>query len=258
LEDGQVVNAGNIDENLNSFFSFIGNQSSEGHPYKNLTSIILNELLKKTFAYGSYNANDLLKRIISLGRSKHLLFFSGNEKLQNLAEKYNLTGTIKTTDGDYLLINDAIFSPKRSSWNLSQNVTKTIELKDDQLLTELKIEFEGQPEIGSPTGAGNLHFVRVYVPQGSKLNGSEGSAEAVGQSEDFEKTVFSAVLTLEPAKKKTLFLKYSSPKPKMEEDVYKLLVQKQPGTGNFKYNLKIGDKTEELTLSEDKEIIIKP
>jgi len=257
LEDGQVVNAANIDQNLNGFFSFIGNQSSEGRPYKNLTSIILNELLKKTFAYGSYNANDLLRKIISLGKSKHVLFFSGNEKLQNLAEKYNLTGTLKTTAGDYLLINDAVFSPKRSSWSISQKVTKTTELKDDQMLTELKIEFEGRPETGSPTDESRLHFVRVYVPKGSKLNGSEGARETVEQGEDFEKTVFSAILVLEPAKKKTLILKYSSPRPKMEDGVYNLLVQKQPGTGDFQYNLKIGFKTEEFTLSEDKEIKFK-
>lgn len=258
LEDGQVVNAANIDQNLNTFFSFVGDQSNASHPYKNLTSIILNELLKKTFAYGSYNANDLLRKIISLGKSKHVLFFSGNEKLQSLAEKYNLTGTIKSTDGDYLLINDAVFSPKRSSWSISQNVAKTTELKDGQMLTELKIDFEGQPETGSPSNGSNLHFVRVYVPKGSKLIGSEGSAETTGQSEDFEKTVFSAVLILEPAQKKTLVLKYSSPKPKMEDGVYKLLIQKQPGTGDFKYRISLGGNYQEFDLAGDQEIIIKP
>ena len=183
--------------------------------------------------------------------------YSSNESLQRLAEKYNLSGIVKNYDGDYLLINDAVFSPRRSNWHINQEVTKTTEIKDSQLANGLKIEFTAQPKPDSPEGVGNLHFTRIYVPKGSILIGADGASEPVSTGEDLDKTVFTALIKLEPNQKKTLTLNYTSPKPKFDNGQYKLLIQKQPGTGDFRYTVKINDQPEEFNLSEDKEISIK-
>ena len=257
LEDGRVINAQNVDETLDGFFSFVGNQSLESRKYKNLTSILLNELLKKSFSYSTHNFNELIQKIMAMAKSKHLLFYSTDEKLQTLAEKYNAAGSIRNFDGDYLLVNDAVYSPNRSNWNVNQTVTKTTEVRNGKLITRLTIELEGHPRPKSPADAGNSHFIRIYVPKGSILTNAIGSKEPTLQKEESEKTVFSSVITLDPNQKKTLTINYTSPKPSFENGRYKLLIQKQPGTENFKYTITVGSEVEELVLSEDKEIEIK-
>lgn len=257
LENGESINSGNVESVLDNFFLLIGNQSAESRKYKDLTSILLNELLKKTFAFGTYNTNTLLQKVLKAGAGKHIIIYSTNEVLQSLVEKYKLSGLIKNYNGDYLLVNDAIFSPRRSNWKINQNVTKVTKINGDNLENELKIEFEIQPEIGSPTDTGNIHYVRIYVPKGSKLTSSDGTLEKISESEDLEKTVFAAVIKLEPNVKKILTLNYNSPKPKFDAEQYKLLIQKQPGTGDFKYTIKINDQFQEFNLSEDREIQVK-
>ncbi|MEK7611519.1 MAG: DUF4012 domain-containing protein [Patescibacteria group bacterium] len=256
LDNGELINSGNIEATFDSFFLFIGDQSAESRKYKDITSVILNELLKKSFSYSTYNASGLLQKVLSLGAAKHILIYSPNEGLQKLVEKYGLSGALKDYAGDYLLINDAIFSPQRSNWRVSQEVEKTVKIEADQLVNELGIEFMAKPEPGSPPDVGNLHFVRVYVPKGSKLIGAEGTTEPVITGEDFNKTVFTALVKLEPNQNKMFTLKYTSPKPQTPEGTYRLLIQKQPGTYDFKYTLKIEGKTEDVILSEDKTIEI--
>lgn len=252
--EGLVINAQNIDETLNGFFSFVGNQSPESRKYKDITSVLLNELLKKSFSYSTYNSNDLAQKILAMVKSKHLLFYSTDEKLQALAEKYNAAGAIRKFNGDYLQVSDAVYSQKRSNWNVNQNVTKVVKINGSNLENELKIEFEAKPETGSPADVGDTHYVRIYVPKGSKLTASDGSLEKVSESEDLEKTVFAAVVKLETNQKKNLTLNYTSPKPGFDDGRYKLLIQKQAGTGDFKYKVSLGGQSQEFNLSEDKEI----
>lgn len=254
LDNGEIINSGNIEATFDNFFLYIGDQSLQSRKYKDITSIILNELLKKTFSYSTYNASGLLQKVLSLGAAKHMLVYSPNEGLQKLAEKYGLSGALKDYAGDYLHINDAIFSPQRSNWRISHKVEKTVKIEGDQLVNELKIEFTAKPGPGSLPGTGTLHFVRVYTPEKSKLVGAEGTTEPVITGEDFNKTVFTALVKLEPSQNKLFTLKYVSPKPKTPEGIYRLLIQKQPGTQNFKYKISLDSKSQEFELSEDKEI----
>ncbi|MDD1463708.1 hypothetical protein MEO39_27425, partial [Dolichospermum sp. ST_sed2] len=86
-------------------------------------------------------------------------------------------------------------------------------------------------------------YTRVYVPQGSGLISSVGIMEndklkggrpgEVEITEELEKTVFGGFISIEPQEQGELIYTYKLPdsiSKQIENDEYKLLVQKQGGT----------------------------
>ena len=239
---------------FSDFFFVVGNDTTDSRKNKNLTSIILNELLKKMFAYSSYDVNDLVNQFKSQGLGKHILVNFYTPKLQDFSEKYDLSGQIKSYSSDYLQVNHSLFSDRRFNWNLLENVTKSTEPQKDNVVSTLVIELTGNPHFDQ-SGIENVDdWLRVYVPQGSRLTESQGFSEEVKVGEDLGKSYFAGLVKLGANKKSTLTIKYQLPKSLIPENEYRLLVQKQPGTADFKYKVSLGDKSQEFNLSQDKEI----
>lgn len=253
LDGGQVISKDNADEVFRNFFGVVGDKSMNSRKYKDLTSTLLNELLKKVFYFSTYNAGGLLERVLTLGEGKHFFLYVDNQKLDSLAQKYNLTGTVKDSASDYLMVNSAVFSPKRINWDITQTVIKGAEDDGGKIISSLTVETEAKPlDAASQNLAEAKFLVRVYVPQGSSLISSAGARGAVETREELGKTVFYAPVALEAGKKSVLEIKYKTPVPSGGK--YTILVQKQAGTADFKYKVSFGGKTQEFNLSRDKVI----
>ena len=82
---------------------------------------------------------------------------------------------------------------------------------------------------------------------------SKGSNQPVTTSEELDKTVFDAFITVNPQNSRVLSFEYEIPyNPK---DEYKLLIQKQPGAKDFLYKISIdGHKEPEFELTSDVEL----
>lgn len=255
LEDGTQVDADNVDGFLNKFFLATGSRRPDDQRQKGATSYLLNELLKKTLATLPQTYSLLLPELHSLAQEKHLLLYFKNDQFQTLMEKYNLAGRVKDFDGDYLQINHGFFETERKSFNLNQKTNLEIKTQGEKIFHDLKLEVELKPAPATNRQAIALDLLRIYVPKGAKLTGSQGFSESVRQSEDLGKTVFASTLVLRENGKIVAQLQYETPRPNPEGG-YRLLVQKQPGMADSEYEIEFSGKVERINLRSDTEITI--
>lgn len=200
-------------------------------------------------------------------QEKHILLYFFDEEIQKAIEALNAGGRIRDYDGDYLHINDCNFAGAKSNMYIEQQVSQVIEIASDGTVTKtLTIDYKNPaPPSNCNLEAGELclnglyrDWLRVYVPKGSELIEASGSEIEVKTYEDLGKTVFEAFYgdqsPLRPEGKAQLQFKYKLPFKMKEAADYRLLIQKQPGTDNHEYLIKLGKKEEAFELNTDREI----
>jgi len=199
---------------------------------------------------------------------KHVLFYFPEEKIQKAVESFNIAGRIRDFDGDYFHLNDCSFSGSKSNLFIKENVTQVVEIgKDGKVTKTVTIEYTNPtPASNCNLEAGELclnapyrNWFRVYVPKGAKLLESAGSEVEMTTYEDLGKTVFEGFFgdkyPLRPEGSAKVTLKYELPLNMAKE--YKLLIQKQPGTDGFTYNIKVNNQKQNFVLDTDKELKFK-
>ncbi len=96
----------------------------------------------------------------------------------------------------------------------------------------------------------NRDYVRVYAPQGSKLTSSKGSEAKVNTFDELGKTVFDAFVQIRPQNNLTLTFEYDV--PKSFNNPIPMLIQKQPGTKDYLYTIKVsGSQKAKFDLTSD-------
>lgn len=208
----------------------------------------------------------LFQNFIKEVQEKHVLFYLFDEQAQSGIEALNAAGQIQEFDGDYLHINDTSFSGAKSNLFTDQAVEVNYEVGGDGKVTKtVTINYKNTHEPsdcnlergGLCLNAELRDYLRVYVPEGSKLVDSEGSEVKVETKEDLGKTVFEGFVTVRPLGKATYMLKYELPF-KVDGDVLPVLIQKQPGTHGNEYTIKVNGKTvDKFPLLTDKELELK-
>lgn len=181
---------------------------------------------------------------------KHVLFYFKDEKVQSAMESFNLAGRIKEFDGDYLHINDTNFAGAKSNLYVQQETYLKVEPGKDGTVNTLTIKYKNPQKYDGWLNAPYRDWVRVYVPEGSTLIDSTGSETEVETSADLGKTVFEGFFILRPEGVTELTFQYKTP----VKGVYRILVQKQPGTEGHLYAVEVGGQKEEFNLAMDKEL----
>ena len=100
------------------------------------------------------------------------------------------------------------------------------------------------------------NWVRIYVPEGSKLISVEGLEKEYDSVSELGKTVFSGYFKLRPEGVSKVTFRYSLPFKKGTGD-YKMFIQKQAGTDAPLYTVRSSKDEQEFLLNTDKEIRIK-
>jgi len=198
-------------------------------------------------------------------QEKHMLFYFFNEELQRAIEVLNAGGRIKDYDGDYLHINDSNFAGAKSNMFIRVNVSQDIKIESEgKIVKTVTIDYKNpEPPSNCNLEAGELclnglyrDWVRLYVPKGSELIEVSGSEVEAITYEDLGKTVFEAFYgdkaPLRPQGKAQLVFKYKLPF-KAKGD-YQLLIQKQPGTYGYEYQIRLGGRQEAFELKTDREL----
>ena len=247
----------NITYQLELYATVIGSKLEKRGGRKDLIGVLMQQILQKAFSQSSKQYGQFIAKVWQEATEKHLLFYWHSESTQRLAEKYNFAGRIVDFDGDYLHVNDANFAGRKANWYIVEKVNKSVERQGDKLISTVEINYENTGDYNSDFNTGYRDYVRVYVPKGSKLLGSDGSLNGTEQIEELGKTVFASYMAVDPKKTAKLVLKYELPSGLLKDGTYHLLVQKQPGTGNFLYEVKAGKKTEKVELITDKEVNLK-
>ena len=229
----------------------------------------------------------LFQMLITEINNKHVLTYFHDPATQKAAESFNMAGRIMTASEsaavfkyqegqgwDYLHINQANMGGAKSNMYVTEKVTKETTVNSDGTIkTKLTIDYKN-PYPGSDCGleSGGLclnaplrNWLRVYVPSGSTLVESRGTqspkekkAETMSTFDSLGKTVFQGFLVVDPLGTAKVELTYTSG-VKQVGAAYKLLIQRQPGSDDQQFILKLNGRTrEDATLLTDKEFVFNP
>jgi len=226
----------------------------------------------------------LFQMLITEINDKHVLTYFHDPATQKAAESFDMAGRIMTASEsaavlkyqegqgwDYLHINQANMGGAKSNMFITTKVTKDTTVNSDgTMTTKLTIDYKN-PYAGSDCGlaSGGLclnaplrDWIRVYVPAGSKLVDSRGTqsptekkAEAMSTFDSLGKTVFQGFLVVDPLATAKVELTYTSP-VKESNGSFKLLIQRQPGSDDQEFILKVNGATRsDAILLQDTEFV---
>lgn len=219
---------------------------------------ILGTLMQQILARSLGAATDKLPEFINAGvklaQGKHMMFYMKDQKLQEALNKLDWTGQVKPYTYDYLMINDSNFAGGKTNLYVRNKVNLDINIGDGGKVThKLSVTYSNPEEYKVWLNGINRTYVRVYVPKGAKLTSSKGSEVAVTAIEDdLGKSVFEAFIQVRPGSSRELIFEYDLPEP-FTGNLYDLVVQKQPGTKDFEYEIKLNGQTKEkFNLDTDK------
>jgi hypothetical protein len=174
-------------------------------------------------------------------------------KLQDALSQLNWTDKVKPTEGDFLAVNDSNFAGGKSNLYVTQEDLLEITTNGDTTHHKLTITYSNPQKYGAWLNAINRDYVRIYTPQGSKLTSSKGSEAKVNSFDELGKTVFDAFVQIRPQNNLTLTFEYDVPKKFSGQ--LPILIQKQPGTKDYKYTIKVnGTQKAQFNLSSDQDL----
>ena len=253
---------------------------------KDIIGVLLHAIMQQALGVSpSKYWGSLFQMLIAEINQKHIQAYMHDPTTQKGVESFNLGGRImqkgdtaavfKYDEGngwDYLNINNANMGGAKSNMFVSEKIIKDTTVKSDGTLqTKLTVDYKN-PYAGSDCGleSGGLclnaplrNWVRVYVPAGSKIDESRGTqspltgkAEGMKTYDSLGKTVFEGYLTVNPLGSAKLEITYSSP-VKSSDGKYRILLQKQAGTSDQDFLLRLNGKDKKkFLLQMDNEITL--
>lgn len=198
---------------------------------------------------------------------KNLLIYASTAREQALLKDFGYTGELKEYSGDYLYVNDSNFGGLKTNLYMNEGVEQILEKKEGGIWRKtVKITYYNPTPYDGWLSGYYKDFVRIYVPDGSKLISVDGALQIWTSKDTWAtsvqnptgwkengKTVFGAYFTLVPQKEHVLTFVYDLPAGVVGEGDYPLFLQKQPGTNIGLVKVQIGGTMESFDLSTDRE-----
>ena len=222
---------------------------------------IIGPLMNSILANAMGQPKDKLPKLFEAGFKslveKHVLFYLFDSKTQDAVSSFGIAGIIKSTNGDYLHINDANLGGRKSNLYVTNEISQEFSVgKDGYVEKTLTLTYKNPMKQDGWLNSVLPDWVRIYVPKGSTLISFDGAEDKAEPYEELGKTVFAGFFKLRPEGVSKLTLKYKLPIKGNAKEL-NLLIQKQPGLDAPLYTIKTGRNEEEFFLKTDKEIKIR-
>ena len=194
-------------------------------------------------------------------QEKHIQLYFTDPSLEIAADKLNFAGRIKNPPGDFLDIVNVNFAGAKSNLFVSESVNSTTKFDGGKVSRQVSVEYRNPyPHSDCNLEHGNLclnatlrNWIRLYVPQGSKLVDFQGSMKKVLTYDELGHTVFEGYLEVPTEGIAKVNVSYTVPANLANN--YQLYIEKQAGTDNQKYTVNInGRKAFDGILDVDKEV----
>ncbi len=235
---------------------------------KDIIGVLLYQIMQRALGISpSKYWGKLFQMALSEAQQKHVLFYFHNTQAQKGIEAINFGGRILSTDSDYLHINNVNFSGAKSNMFVKDSVKQEIKVDSDGSVTKkLTINFKNpSPASNCNLEAGQLclngilrNWIRIYVPSGSMLLEFKGSEKETVTYDELGKSVFEGFMTVKPQGAAEVEVSYKLPFKVKKGELYKLLIQKQPGTEEPEYSVFYnGRQVEKMPLKTDKNLSFK-
>ncbi len=235
---------------------------------KDIIGVLLYQIMQRSLGVSpSKYWGKLFQMFLDEAKQKHALFYFHDVDAQKGIEALNFAGRIKSSESDYLHINNVNFAGAKSNLFVKQSVKQEINIESDGSIKEtLTISYKNPtPPSNCNLEAGQLclngilrNWLRVYVPEGSTLLSFTGSEKDTVTYKDLGKTVFEGFLTVKPQGASEVKIVYKLPFKKPINGMYNLLVQKQPGIDKDEYVVYLdGKQKDKFPLLTDKIVSFK-
>ncbi len=192
-------------------------------------------------------AQDMFKNL----QEKHIQIYFVDPTLETSVKKLDFGGTINAYNGDYLDVTNVNFAGAKSNLFVSISMDSKTNTNDGgKISREVVVDYKNPyPHSDCSLKNGGLclnatlrNWVRVYVPQGSKLISFQGSLKKVNTYDSLGKTVFEGYLEVPTQGRSQIDVKYYLPSS-ISANNYSLMVQKQAGTDNQPLQVEVNGKT---------------
>jgi len=223
---------------------------------KKIIGPLMNSILANAFGSTKEKLPKLLDAIFKSVTEKHVLFYLHDEKAQEAVEGFGIAGRIGDFNGDYFHLSNSNLGGRKSNLYVKEEIEQEIVVnKDGTIEKTVTVTYKNPEKHDGWLNSVLPNWVRVYVPEGSKLIAVEGLEKQYDTVTELNKTVFSGYFKLRPEGVSKVIFKYSLPFKKSSD--YKMFIQKQPGVDAPLYIIRSAKNEEEFLLKTDKEIRIK-
>jgi len=182
---------------------------------------------------------------------KNIITWLTDPELQNYISQENWSGVVKQAEDDYLYVVDANLAALKTDSVMKREVSYSLTVdKNGDLIGRAAITYTHTGKAVTALISKYRTYTRIYVPEDTwftraYLQDNKGVAELGLMKEavignEFGKRYLGAYLTVEPGASKTFIIEYRLPekvKTSYKNGLYKLSVQKQPGTAGHKLKI---------------------
>ncbi|MFH1889997.1 MAG: DUF4012 domain-containing protein [Candidatus Kuenenbacteria bacterium] len=152
------------------------NYDKEDNKPKKFIGDLLPKVLERVMAVKDEKLFDMLDIITNSLNQKHLLVYFNDIEHQGIADNLDWTGKIKQTNGDYLNVVHTNVAGGKTDRVIETSILHEVEITEDGLAIGSVIvnkKHNGEPQDIFEDQA-NTDYLRIYVPQGSKLLKASG------------------------------------------------------------------------------------
>jgi hypothetical protein len=224
---------------------------------KGMIGDLMDAMLEKLFNSDPKEFPKIFDTFLNSAEEKHLLFYMHDPKAQSLVEELNFAGRIpQNYEGDFLHLSNANFGGLKGNLYIKAVVEQDITVSKDGTVTKkIKQTLKNTEKADGWLNSVYLNWLRVYVPKGSKLISNEVFRD-FKETEDLGYRVWESYSRTYPLDESTSLFTYELPFKIKKGQIYKMLIQKQPGIDPRMIIRLNGKKVKEFDLKKDVEIEI--
>ncbi len=251
-------NSENIIYNLETIAN---SQLSEIQGRKDIINFLLESILDKVLNARSETILPLAQTFLESLGSKDVMIYDFDPEVQKVMEELGYAGRVAVNTPatqDYLFVVHSNFGAGKRDWIVKRETVKEVYKKNGKLYSKVSVEVTNPkaPEWWEPSWMYLYKdYLRVYVPNGSKLISTASSLNQdinakQFDAEEFNKDFFEFFFNVPEGKKHTITMEYELPDT-IDYDNYNLLIQKQSGTHGDIYIIKKDGAQKKFTLGSD-------
>lgn len=224
---------------------------------KAFVGVLAEELLSRLTHLAPDQWTPLLEAFQRLRDERQLLFFSKARDMEMLAHRLGIDGALADSQGDYLMLVDASVNSTKLNIAIDQRIDVSLRLDSEGAARhEVAVSYHNDlpawsqgrdPLLVRRLMLGGLYggYARLLAPRGSRLERVAIDGREVGPEEwstERGKAVFGRFFSLPSGARATLAFSYATPYAAAAhggERVYRLYLQKQPGTGAIPLTVRV-------------------
>ena len=185
-------------------------------------------------------------------RNKDIMLYFHDERLQSLIKEVHWDGGVETSwTGDYLMVVDANLGALKSDYFVKRSLQYTVDFTGEIPKANVSYTYNHTATHGDWRTSDYHTYTRILAPLGSQYidQSRRHTGGVISQdSTDLNKTVFGYKVDALMGRALETGIEYTLPNT-ITPDNYRLLIQKQSGTGTIPVTITLKTKDREYTES---------